>query len=282
LSIPFVVALHTVLLNPNEKQLKILKELGQKSARVITMARNTIPVLEKIYGIPYHKITFIPHGVPTLPVLPKESLKEKYGFKGRRIISTFGLINPGKGIEYGIEAISIVAKKYKDVLYLILGQTHPNIKRLYGEEYRENLQKMVKELGVDENVKFVDKYLTKKEILEYLKMSDIYMTPYLNREQAVSGTLAYAAGLGKIIISTPYMYAEEILGEGRGLLAEFRNAKSLAEKIEYVFEHPEERARMESEMKKLGSTMTWSNVAYRHVIMILSVLDVRTKQEVVI
>ncbi|MGB9780929.1 glycosyltransferase family 4 protein [Caldanaerobacter sp.] len=282
LSIPFVVALHTVLLNPNEKQLKILKELGQKSARVITMARNTIPVLEKIYGIPYHKITFIPHGVPTLPVLPKESLKEKYGFKGRRIISTFGLINPGKGIEYGIEAISIVAKKYKDVLYLILGQTHPNIKRLYGEEYRENLQKMVKELGVDENVKFVDKYLTKKEILEYLKMSDIYMTPYLNREQAVSGTLAYAAGLGKIIISTPYMYAEEILGEGRGLLAEFRNAKSLAEKIEYVFEHPEERARMESEMKKLGSTMTWSNVAYRHVIMILSVLDVRTKEEVVI
>ncbi|ADH59900.1 glycosyl transferase group 1 [Thermoanaerobacter mathranii subsp. mathranii str. A3] len=282
LNIPFVLTVHTVLSNPDEKQLMILRKLGEKSIRVVTMAKNTIPLLEKIYHIPSCKITVIPHGVPSLPVLPKETLKEKYGFQGRKIISTFGLINPGKGIEYGIEAISIVAQKYKEVLYLILGQTHPNIKREFGEEYRERLQKLVRELGIEKNVKFVDKYLTKKEILEYLKMSDIYMTPYLNKEQAVSGTLAYAAGLGKVIISTPYMYAEEILGEGRGLLANFRDANSLAKHIEYVFENPEKRLQIESAIKKLGNAMMWNNVAYRYVIMILSVLDSRSREEIVI
>lgn len=282
LEIPFVTTLHTVLSNPNEKQLSILKELGEKSIKVITMAKNTVPLLKKIYGIEENKIDVIPHGVPNIPVLPKENLKKKYGYTGRKIISTFGLINPGKGIEYGIEAIAKVKQKYQDVLYLILGQTHPNIKKEYGEEYRHKLEELVDKLGINDNVKFVDKYLTKKEIIEYLELSDIYMTPYLGREQAVSGTLAYAAGLGKVIISTPYKYAEEILSEGRGLLADFRDSDSLARCIEYVFENPEKRKLIEIEIKKLGRSMMWNNIAYRYVIMILSVLDFRKVQEEVI
>lgn len=282
LEIPFVTTLHTVLSNPNEKQLSILKELGKKSIKVITMAKNTVPLLKKLYGIDENKIDVIPHGVPNISVMSKENLKKKYGFTGRKIISTFGLINPGKGIEYGIEATARVAQKYKDVLYLVLGQTHPNIKKEYGEEYRHKLEDLVGKLGINDNVKFVDKYLTKKEIIEYLELSDIYMTPYLGREQAVSGTLAYAAGLGKVIISTPYKYAEEILSEGRGLFADFRDSESLARCIEYVFEYPEKRKLIETEIKKLGRSMMWNNIAYRYAIMILSVLDFREVQEEVI
>lgn len=261
LRIPFITTLHTVLPNPSEKQRLILSRLGEKSEKVVTMARNTKPILEKIYGIPASKIEVIHHGVPHRILDSRENLKEKHGLSGRSVVSTFGLIGPGKGLEYGIEAISRVAKTHKDVIYLILGQTHPSIKKESGESYREMLIKLVDRLGAAEHVRFVDKYLTKDEIINYLQLTDIYMTPYLGKDQAVSGTLAYAVGYGRVIVSTPYSYAREMLSEGRGLLADFNDAGSLAEQIRYVLEHPEEKKRMEDRTLELGKTMSWSHVA---------------------
>jgi len=264
LRIPYIATLHTVLPSPSEKQRKILSRIGEKSEKIVTMARNTKPVLEKVYGIPSSKIEMIHHGVPHRILESREILKEKHGLSGRSVVSTFGLIGPGKGLEYGIEAISRVAKEHKGVIYLILGQTHPSIKSESGESYRDMLIKLVDRLGVGEHVRFVDKYLTKDEIIKYLRLTDIYMTPYLGKDQAVSGTLAYAVGYGRVIVSTPYSYAREMLSEGRGLLARFNDAGSLADQILYVLKHPEEKKRMEDRTLEIGKTMTWNHVAEQY------------------
>lgn len=273
LHIPFITTLHTVLLEPSDKQKEIIKVLGEKSQKVVTMANNTVKILTGVYGIDPSKIEVIHHGVPYKVVEPREKLKERYGFKGRQIISTFGLISPGKGLEYGIEAIAEVAKKHPEVLYLILGQTHPCVKKEYGESYREKLEELVRRLGVEENVRFVNKYLKKDEIIQYLQLSDIYMTPYLGREQAVSGTLAYAVGYGKVIVSTPYPYAKEMLADGRGMLAEFADSKSLARCINYILEHPEVKGEMEKKILALGRTMMWKNVANQYAQLFIKTIE---------
>lgn len=265
LKIPYFVTLHTVLQNPDGKQRSILSELAAKSSKVITMAENTVDTLKSIYGIDTGKISVVPHGVPEFPLKERDSLKKEFGCAGRFIVSTFGLLSPGKGLEYGIDAIAETAKKYPKVLYFILGKTHPVIKRSHGEEYRERLEKKVKDLGIENNVRFVNKYLTKEEIVNYLLLSDVYMTPYLGREQAVSGTLAYAAGYGRVIVSTPYIYAREMLGDGRGLLADFCSGDSLAKKICFVIEHPEKQSEMEHKMAEFGKPMMWSRVAQKYI-----------------
>lgn len=261
LHIPFITTLHTVLPNPSEKQKLVLTQLARKSTKVVTMANNTKPILKEVYNIEPSKIEVIHHGVPSRVLESREKLKEKHGLTGRSVVSTFGLLSPGKGLEYGIEAIAEVAKEHKDIMYLILGQTHPCVKKESGEEYRERLMDMVDKLGIREHVQFVNKYLSKDEIIYYLKLSDIYMTPYLSKDQAVSGTLAYAVGYGRVIVSTPYSYAKEMLSEGRGLLAEFNDAHSLAKHIKYVLENPVAKKEMERRTLSLGKTMMWENVA---------------------
>ena len=273
LKIPFVTTLHTVLSSPLEKQRKILHELGQKSEKMITMARNTVDLLVGVYGIDPAKIEVIHHGVPNIAMKSRESLKKENGITGRPVISTFGLLGPGKGLEYGIDAIALVAKKQKDVLYLILGQTHPAIVKESGEAYRQGLEEKVRRLGLTDNVRFVNKYLTKEEIVRNLKMSDIYMTPYLNKDQAVSGTLAYAAGYGRVIVSTPYSYAREMLSGGRGLLAEFHDAGSIARQIEFVLSHPEEKLLMEQRTLEIGKTMMWKTVAEHYMALFTGILQ---------
>jgi len=273
LQIPFITTLHTVLTNPSEKQKEILRQLGKKSAKVVTMARNTKPILQKTYEIDPLKIEVIHHGVPYRALEPRDKLKERYGFSGRSIVSTFGLLSPGKGLEYGIEAIAKVAEEHQDILYLILGQTHPCVKRDSGEAYREKLFRMVDDLGIKDHVRFVDKYLTKDEIIHYLQLSDIYMTPYLGKDQAVSGTLAYAVGYGRVIISTPYSYAREMLADGRGLLAEFEDSDSLARHIRYVLRNPEAKKEMEKKTLSLGRTMMWDCVANHYTKLIIDTLD---------
>lgn len=273
LQIPFVTTLHTVLPKPSDKQKEILRLLGKKSAKVITMARNTKPVLESVYDIDPSKIEVIHHGVPYRILESRDNLKEKHGLSGRSVVSTFGLLSPGKGLEYGIEAIAKVAKEHKDIVYLILGQTHPCVKKESGEEYREKLMELVDRLGIREHVWFVDKYLTKDEIIHYLQLSDIYMTPYLGRDQAVSGTLAYAVGYGRVIVSTPYSYAKEMLSEGRGLLAEFNDADSLAGHIRYVLKNPEAKKEMERRTLSVGRTMMWGNVANQYTKLFIDILE---------
>lgn len=258
---PIVTTLHTVLPQPSDKQREILSKLCAKSEKVVTMAMNSRKVLEDVYNVDSSKVELIHHGVPDLKLPERDELKKELGLENRTIISTFGLISPGKGLEYGIEAVAQTAKKHPEVLYLILGQTHPVIKKTHGEVYRSSLEKMVRDLQAEDNVRFVNRYLTKEEIIRYLKLSDIYMTPYLGKDQAVSGTLAYAVGCGRIIVSTPYLYAKEMLADGRGLLADFEDAASLSECINYVIEHPEKRKQMEQKTKLLGDTMKWSVVA---------------------
>lgn len=258
---PIIATLHTVLPSPLEKQRAILSELCAKSKKVVTMAKSTRSILRAVYGADPNKIEMIPHGVPSFDLPSRETLKREMGMEDRTVITTFGLISPGKGLEYGIEAIGRVAKKHPEVLYLIMGQTHPVIKRQQGEVYREGLEKKVKELGLENNVRFINKYLTKEEIVRGLRLSDIYMTPYLGRDQAVSGTLAYAVGYGRVIVSTPYLYAKEMLADGRGLLAEFKDAGSLADAISFLIEHPDRRKEMEEKTLTLGKTMMWDAVA---------------------
>ena len=210
--------------------------------------------------------------------LARQSLKNKFGYGDKQIISTFGLLSPGKGIEYAIEAISKISKVKNNILYLILGQSHPDQKN---EAYRERLEALVIKHHLEENVKFVNKYLTKDEIIQYLQMSDIYMTPYLSRDQAVSGTLAYAVGYGRAIVSTPYIYAKEMLSEERGLLAEFEDSESLFNCLKYILENPDEKARMEKNTIKLGKTMYWDIVAKHYTDVFMKAINLNEKIGVV-
>jgi glycosyltransferase involved in cell wall biosynthesis len=265
LSIPFIVTTHTVLLQPSLKQRTVLRELGRLSTKVVTMAESAIPILTGTYGIQAAKIRFIPHGVPYMKLESRAQLKLRHGLQNNQVISSFGLISPAKGLEYGIKALAKVVSDYDNVLYLILGKTHPGVKARMGESYRRSLMDLAKRLGIRKQVQFIDKYLTKEEVITYLQLSDMYLTPYLSAEQAVSGTLAYAMGYGRVIISTPYRYAQEMLGNGRGLLAQFRDDDSLASCIRTVLGNPARKKAMEQKTMAVGRTMTWENVADQYV-----------------
>lgn len=281
LEIPIVTTLHTILSEPSPKQRLIINELGKKSEKIITMAQNTKQMLQTIYGVDADKIEVIHHGVPKKLLQARDTLKKKYGYENRQIISTFGLIGPGKGIEHGIEAIAKLINSnttddnnvsgHKDVLYLILGQTHPALKEA-GTAYRKKLEDLVDKLDLSKNVKFVNKYLSKDEIIEYLQLSDIYMTPYLAKDQAVSGTLAYAVGYGKAIVSTPYLYAKEMLSKGNGLLAEFSNPDSIADCMKQILEDPFKKEKMERNTAKIGRMMYWDKVAQRYTNILLGII----------
>lgn len=282
IEIPIVTTLHTVLPNPNSRQKFIMGRIGEKSSRIITMAKNTINSLIKTYGLDGNKIQVIHHGVPFKILPSRDKLKSIYGYSGKRVISTFGLISPGKGLEYGIEAVSKVIKDFDDVIYLILGQTHPVVKSQFGEDYRNKLRQMVKDLNIEDKVLFIDKYLEKNELLEYLKLSDIYMTPYLSKDQAVSGTLAYAVGYGKAIVSTPYIYAEEMLENGRGLLADFHDSDSIADCLGAILSNPELQKEFESKTKAYGQTMMWKNVASDYTKTFIDIIETKNSFEEVI
>lgn len=261
LKIPYFLTLHTVLPNPKTMQHDILAKLAAGCRKIVTMSSSSVQILREVYGADPDKIAVIPHGVPEMEVEDREQLQEEIGIGGRFVVSTFGLLSPGKGLEYGIGAVARVAQKHPEILYLILGQTHPVIREKYGEQYRKKLEEKVTELGIQDNVRFVNRYLTKEEIILYLTVSDVYMTPYLEKDQAVSGTLAYAAGYGRVIISTPYPYAREMLADGRGFLAKFRSTVSLEKCILQVLRNPKQKAEMERKTLEVGRTMMWSKVA---------------------
>jgi glycosyltransferase involved in cell wall biosynthesis len=261
LKIPFIVTTHTVLLEPSPKQRIVLRDLGRLSTKVVTMAESSIPILAGTYGIESEKLVFIPHGVPNMQVESRGKLKINHGFQNKEVISSFGLISPAKGLEYGIEAVAKVVPDYENLIYLILGKTHPCIKESMGEKYRQSLMDLAQSLGVQDNIRFIDKYLTKEEVITYLHLSDMYLTPYLSKEQAVSGTLAYAMGCGRVIVSTPYRYAEEMLGGGRGMLAQFRDSDSIASCIRTVLGNPAGKKDMEMKTLAVGRTMKWATVA---------------------
>ena len=258
---PVVLTLHTVLPEPDEKMLSVTQELCRYATTVISLSQTGRDLLSGVYGIDPNRIRVIHHGVPDLEFRETAPFKASFGIGQRMVISTFGLINRGKGLEYAIEAMRSVVRRHPDALYLILGETHPVVRRQEGESYRESLQQLVAEYGLKNNVQLVDKYLDFDELVTYLQATDIYLTPYLNPTQIVSGTLAYAVGCGKAIVSTPYLYAKEVLANHRGFLCEFRDAKSIASIVTALLDDPALRRATERRAYRFGRQMTWPHVA---------------------
>ncbi|TYP57805.1 glycosyltransferase family 4 protein [Thermosediminibacter litoriperuensis] len=278
---PFILNTHTVLSQPTIGQKSILMKLGRKAAAVICMTRRSAELLHEVYRIPLNKIYVVPHGVPIFPEKPREKLKEAYGVAGRPVVTTFGFIGPGKGIELGIRAVANLKEKYPNIVYWVVGETHPKLKRREGEVYRESLEKLVDSLKLHENVRFANKYLSLEELGDFLYMTDVYLTPYPGRHQAVSGTLSYAIGCGRAIVSTPYEYSLEMLANGRGLVASGADSAELARLIEMVLNDPLLKSQLEKKAAKLGKTMTWPLVAKSYVEIIEEILRPNYKRRAV-
>ncbi|MGQ9708616.1 MAG: glycosyltransferase family 4 protein [bacterium] len=261
LRMPVVTTLHTVLAEPNGHQRQVLDEICRISERVVVMSERAAGFLREIYQVPEAKIDLIHHGIPDMPFVDPNYYKDLFGVEGRRVILTFGLLSPNKGIEYMIDALPTIVGCFPDVVYIVLGVTHPNVRREQGEEYRLSLQRRARELNVAQNIIFHNRYVSLDELCRFLGAADIYVTPYLNRQQIVSGTLAYSMGVGKAVVSTPYWYAEELLSDGRGALVPFRDAPALAERIIQLFDREGERHQMRKRAYAFGRKMIWKEVA---------------------
>ncbi len=261
---PAVLTMHTVLPDPDETYMRVTKALCEEASKVVALSETGRNLLERVYGIDPDVLQVIHHGVPDVPFQDTAAAKASFGIGQRTVISTFGLISRGKGLEFAIEAMRDVVKRHPETLYLILGETHPVVRRQEGESYRESLTAMVRQYGLHYNVQLIDKYLDFDEVVSYLAATDIYLTPYLNPAQIVSGTLAYAVGCGKAIVSTPYLYAQELLAHNRGFLCSFRDAASIASRLNMLLDDPALRRATERRAYRFGRQMTWPNVAMQY------------------
>ncbi|MCD6304436.1 MAG: glycosyltransferase family 4 protein, partial [Planctomycetes bacterium] len=201
---PLVTTLHTILKEPNEQQHLVLQEIGRLSDRLVVMSNLAAGILRDVYDVPAEKVVMIPHGIPDVPFIDPSFYKDQFGVEGRKVMLTFGLLSPGKGIEYAIEALPRIITRHPEIVYIVLGATHPHVKREFGEQYRNGLLRRVAELKLKDHVIFHDRFVKLKELCEFIGAADIYITPYLGEAQITSGTLAYALGAGKATISTPY------------------------------------------------------------------------------
>jgi glycosyltransferase involved in cell wall biosynthesis len=258
---PIVTNLHTVMDKPSPHQKEVLKEICSYSTMVVVLADKAVDMLTRIYGVKKDKIRKVHHGAPDVPFLDTSYYKDQIDAEGKLVLLTFGLISPNKGIEYAIEALSEVVKKYPQILYIILGATHPNIKKNQGEEYRISLEHLVKKKGLEKNVEFHNRYVSLDELIKYLVTADIYITPYLSKEQIASGTLSYAVACGKAIISTPYWHAQELLSNNRGIIVPFRDSKALREAVSELVEDEVSRQKMRKKAYDFGRSMIWRQVA---------------------
>jgi glycosyltransferase involved in cell wall biosynthesis len=263
LRMPVVTTLHTVLGEPDATQRDVMDELTGLSERLVVMSANGAGLLKEVHGVDGRKIDLIPHGIPDLP-RPRDS-KDKLGLAGSDVILTFGLLSPDKGIEYVIDALPAIVAARPNVLYVVVGVTHPHVKERDGEAYRFMLEARAKRVGVDAHIVFHDRFVSQEELVGFLSAADIYVTPYLNGEQITSGTLAYAVGAGKAVISTPYRYANELLAEGRGLLVPRRDSAAIAREVVDLLTHEQRRNDLGRRAAAHGQRMTWPVVAHSYV-----------------
>ena len=258
---PVVVTFHSVLPQPNNLRKNVVKFICDKCAATIVMAESAIDILHDDYGVPKNKIHVIRHGIPDTPLKDTGPYKKKLRLENKIVLSTFGLLSRGKGIEYMIKALPYLVKKYPNLLYIVIGETHPVVRKREGEEYRNYLTNLVKKLDLQNNVKFYNKYLDLSEIIEYLLATDVYIMTNLERNQIVSGTLSYAMGCGKAVVSTPNLYAQEVLNNGRGMIAKLQSPKSYADCVDKILSNPELKRNIEQSAYAYARSMIWSNVA---------------------
>lgn len=268
LKIPVVVSLHTVPITKNSKRremrLKLLKDILRHCKRAILTTKLAKETLTKEAGISGRKVRVIYHGTPDVKYVGQKKAKEDLGLEGKKVLSTIGLINTHKGVDLAVEALPEIIKKHKDVIYLIAGSMHSS-KRKEVEEYLKKAMDKAKELKVEKYIKRIDKYFTEEELIKYFQASDIYLTVYDGAAQVSSGTLAYAFACGRCIVSTPYIYAKEMIGKGeRGFLVKFNDSKSVAEKVNYILDHPKIQKEMEKKVYEFGRRTVWSVVAKQH------------------
>jgi glycosyltransferase involved in cell wall biosynthesis len=261
---PVVATLHTVPQNPSTRQRAILVGLLDASAASVVMSQSAARLLTRVYGIAPNQLDVVPHGVPDLPLVEPDSIKPRLGLAPGPVILSFGLLGPGKGYETVIEAMPAVIAADPAARYVVLGATHPELLRSEGEAYRTKLMRLADALGVSTNVLFVDRYVTRTELGTWLKTADIFVTPYPNREQIVSGTLAYAMSAGKAIVSTPYPYAVEMLEAGRGRLVTAGSPKDFAEVLSELLRDPDMRYQLGRQAYEFSRTMIWPEVGARY------------------
>ncbi len=264
LTIPVVTTLHTVLSEPTKVQREVLVRIIEISSRVVVMATKGVELLRSVYQVPDEKIEVIPHGIPDFAFVEPDESKAKLGFSNKAVILTFGLLSPNKGIEVMIDAMPSILKTRPDAVYVVLGATHPNLVRDQGEAYRESLAEHARAAGVGDQVVFLNQFVDQKTLLEFISMSDVYVTPYLNEAQMTSGTLAYSFGLGKAVVSTPYWHARELLADGRGILVPFGDAAELGAEISKLLTNDVLRQAMRKRAYSSSRSMTWERTAERY------------------
>jgi glycosyltransferase involved in cell wall biosynthesis len=261
LRMPIVTTLHTVLREPNVEQRRVMRDLIQLSTRLVVMSERGAEFLRDVYQVPPAKIDRIPHGIPDMPFADPNYFKDEFGVAGKQVLLTFGLLSPNKGIEYALRALPAILREFPQIVYIVLGQTHPNLLRDEGEAYRLSLERLAKDLGVQKHVVFFNRFVEIEELMRFIGAADIYLTPYLTEAQITSGTLAYAFGAGNAVISTPYWHAAELLTAERGKLVPFRDAPAIAAAVVALLRDEPLRHTMRKNAYRLGRDMVWSRVA---------------------
>ena len=265
LTMPVVTTLHTVLAKPTRAQRAVLNGIVEASSKIVVMAEKARELLRSVYHVPDEKIEVIAHGIPDVAFVGSDAVKTKLGFAGKSVILTFGLLSPNKGIEVVIDAMPSILQRRPDAVYIVLGATHPNLVRDQGEAYRDSLRARVRELGIDNHVVFLDRFVDHVTLLEFISMCDVYVTPYLNEAQMTSGTLAYSFGLGRPVVSTPYWHARELLADGRGILVPFGDAAAIGSEIAELLTDDRRRQAMCQRAYADSRTMIWQRAAERYV-----------------
>jgi glycosyltransferase involved in cell wall biosynthesis len=278
LRMPVVTTLHTILKDPTPEYRDVMCRLSDLSDKLVVMSHKAYDFLKDIYDVPEEKIAFIHHGIPDTPFIDSSFYKDKFGVEGKKVLLTFGLLSSNKGIENVLQALPTVIKKHPDVVYIILGATHPHVLKMHGDAYRIMLQQLVRKLDIGKHVIFQNRFVGLRELCEFLGIADIYITPYLDEAQITSGTLAYAMGTGKAVISTPYWYATEMLAEGRGRIVPFRNPDAIAEQIVELLDNDVERHAIRKKAYTFSREAVWKAVSRKYLQVFSEVRQNRTRK----
>jgi glycosyltransferase involved in cell wall biosynthesis len=260
---PCVVTLHTVLPNPDGRFRDVTQRMLDAASAIVVLARAAVPMMLDNYDLPRERLHFIPHGIPvfTRKEAIRRRTKKLLGLGERPLLSTFGLIGPSKAIEYVIQALPAIVANHPEVLYLVIGETHPHIRQREGETYRNGLVELARELGVQRHVRFNNRFLSNSELIRYLAATDVYIMAYLNKDQIVSGTLAYAVGCGKAVVATPFTYAQEMLADGRGIIVPFKDAEAIGTAVNSLLGDRRKLLQIEERAYRFSRSMTWPSVA---------------------